>query len=149
MNYLSEEFMEDVALGMVSAGLPEAYHISKAIYERDTEALAYHLKVAGTVHGTWYTGYRLAILWDLYRHGGKNVISFHKAMQGVNALRGMVATAPSIAIPALVVGGVLSIAHKDHHGRKYGTRSDRYARRNRARIEAYEKKHGQGSWPPK
>ncbi len=144
MNYPSEEFMEDVALGMVSAGLPEAYHITKAIYERDTEALAYHLKVAGTVHGTWYTAYRLNLLWDLYRHGGKNIISFHKAMQGVNALRGM--TASAVAIPALVLTGAY---YAGKAAEEHGTRSDRYAGRNRAVIEAYEKKHGQGSWPPK
>ncbi len=109
MNYPSEEFMEDVAMGMVSAGLPEAYHISEAIYDRDTEALAYHLKVAGTVHGTWYTGYRLVMLWDLYRHGGKNIMNFHKAMQGVNALRGITLSAVSSLV---VFTGV-------HYGLKY------------------------------
>jgi hypothetical protein len=28
-------------------------------------------------------------MWDAYRHGGKNIMSFHKAMQGVNVARGI------------------------------------------------------------
>ncbi len=82
-----ERLGEDVALGMISFGIPELYYIFKAIYDGDEEALAHHLKVAGIVHGIWYTGYQLASAWEYYRHG-RDIMSFHAAMQGKGALAG-------------------------------------------------------------
>ena len=81
------EFEKDVALGMVSFGIPELYHMYEAIYYGDEEALAYHLKVAGMVHGLWYTGYKLASMWELYRHG-RTIMPFHEALSGKGTLMG-------------------------------------------------------------
>lgn len=125
------EFEKDVATGMVSFGIPEMYHMYEVIYYGDEEALAYHLKVAGIVHGTWYSAYQLGKMWELYRHG-RGILSFHEIMAGKGqTLRAGASLAARSAVWLGPVVGVLAIAHKDHHGRKYGTRSDRYARRNR------------------
>ncbi len=72
-------FAYDVASGMPTFGIPEMYHIAEAMYEGDTDALKYHLSVAGTVHALWYGGYQMAKAWEFYRHG-RSMMSFHTAM---------------------------------------------------------------------
>ncbi len=102
-----ERMREDLALGMVSFGIPELFHIYEAIYYGDEEALAYHLKVAGIVHGTWYSGYQLARMWEFYRHG-RAIMPFHTAMSGKGTLLGRsmrAASAPAFA--AWITGGTI------------------------------------------
>ncbi len=92
---------EDIALGMVSFGIPELYHIYEAIYYDDEEALAYHLKIAGIVHGLWFAGYKLAQAWEWFRHS-RTIMPFHQALQGKGALIGQFAraTAPVTSLLA-------------------------------------------------
>ncbi len=98
---ITRQEAEDIALGMVSFGIPELYHIFEAIYYDDEEALMYHLKIAGIVHGLWFTGYKLVQAWEWFRHG-RDVMSFHQAMQGKGALIGQFAraTAPVTSLLA-------------------------------------------------
>jgi hypothetical protein len=108
-----QQLGEDVALGMVSFGIPELYHIFEAIYHGDEEALAYHLKVAGIVHGLWFTGYKLVQAWELFRHG-RTAMSFHHAMQGKGALMGQFARSFLVspaAIPVLGVAAGVAYSH--------------------------------------
>jgi hypothetical protein len=126
------EFDKDVSTGMVSFGIPEMYHIYEAIYYGDEEALAYHLKVAGVVHGTWYSAYQLGKMWELYRHG-RGMLSFHEAMAGKGqALRAGASLAARSAVWLGPLVGVLAITYDDGSPRSATPRSDAYARRNRA-----------------
>ncbi len=110
-----EEFGKDYAFGMASFGIPEMYHMAKALYEGDEEALMYSLKLSFAVHGTWYSAWQLNRMWDFYRHGGKNIQSFHKSMQGVNVARGMAwrASAPTLVAGAVIGGTIHAIETGD------------------------------------
>lgn len=127
-------FAMDVGKGIVLMGIPEGYYIAKAMYEGDEEALIHHTKVAGVVHGIWYTAYQLAKMYDIYAKGGRNLISFHQAMQGKKVLAGqavkrlaMTAALNPIAAPVTATAAAITYEKyvnepiRESHGGASGT----------------------------
>ena len=121
-------FEEDVAIGMSTAGLPELYHLAEAIHERDMAAIQYHLAVAGTSHLIWLDAWLLNTAYDKLVKGGKNVMSFHRAMQGTSAMRGLIGRTLAVpfGIPATVIHGAYQAGTSSHvvsareHAAKHG-----------------------------
>ena len=108
MKWDRSEFREDVALGMSTAGLPELYHLYEAIYDGDTDAVKYHLAVAGTSHLIWFDAWLIHNAYDIMVKGGRNVMPFHRTMQGTSAMRGIIGKtlAAPLGIPGMVLYGV-------------------------------------------
>lgn len=104
---MTSEFAWDVATGMPTLGIPEAYHIAEAIYYDDKEALAYHLKVMATVHGIWYTGYQLAKMYEMVVKGRVLGMSFHTAMSHKGALFAQIFKHPLFLLPASTAAQVI------------------------------------------
>jgi hypothetical protein len=72
------------------------FNIVEALYNGDNRRAAYYGHVLGSTHLLWYTAYRLVSAYDIWRHGGKNLMSFHKIMQGRGALLGEVLKSPAM-----------------------------------------------------
>ncbi len=106
------EFLADILSGALTLGIPEAYLMAESIHTGDEDQFWYSLRVTATIHTLWYNAWRAARAWDLFRHGGKNVLgmNFHRAMQGVNAMRGVfyrsVLTNPIMVPVAAAIGTV-------------------------------------------
>lgn len=102
------QFVADMLSGVFTLGIPEAYLMAEAIYYGDEEQFWYSARVTASIHGFLYFGYRIVMLWDIFRHGGKNVMSFHKMMQGFGALRGMFWRATLLSTPGVMTGAAVA-----------------------------------------
>lgn len=88
-----EDFAYDYGTGMLSFGVPELYHATESVYNRDLEGFLYSATLATAVHSTWYGAYYAHRAYDTARHGGKNVknMGFHKTMKHKGAGIGLAA----------------------------------------------------------
>ena len=86
--YHQEHVQRDLLVGGAALGIPDAYFMSKALYDGDYRLAMYYAQVMGIVHLGWFTAWNIVKLWDVFRHGGKNLLglNFHKAMQGKGVL---------------------------------------------------------------
>lgn len=101
------EFLGNVIAGALTLGIPEAYLMAEAIITGNEEQFWSSLRVTAVLHGMWFTAHQTVVLWDIFRHGGKNVMSFHRAMQGLGVLRSMllrtIASSPPVILAASAV----------------------------------------------
>ncbi len=102
------QYVADVFTGVFTLGIPEAYHMAEAIYYGDEEQFWYSVKVTATIHSMFYLAYNTVMLWDIFRHGGKNFMSFHKVMQGFSVLRSMFWKAALLSTPGVMTGAAIS-----------------------------------------
>ena len=98
--------MSDLAGGAFLFGLPDFFHMVEALHDGDTRSAMYYAHVVGSTHALWYFAYRLVSAWDIYRHGGKNLMSFHKIMQGKGALAGQALRSPAM-LPVYAVESMI------------------------------------------
>ena len=102
------QFISDILTGVLTLGIPEAYLMAEAIYYGDEEQFWYSVKVTAAIHGMFYLAWQVNVLWDIFRHGGKNLMSFHKVMQGFSALRGMFWKATVLSTPGVMTGAAVA-----------------------------------------
>ncbi len=100
------EFLKHYLSGLFTLGIPELYHLSRSLYDRDMDAFFFHVKTTAMVHSTWYLAWRGLRHWDIFRHGGKNIkgMNFHKMMSHKGAAQSRFIVAPVagvLAAPAL------------------------------------------------
>jgi hypothetical protein len=102
--WLQEHVFDDYATGAAAFGIPDAYYMSRALYDGNYSLALYYAQVMGAVHLTWFTAWNIVSLWDIFRHGGKNIkgLSFHKAMQGKGVLAGRALRSVFLNPPAVL-----------------------------------------------